>query len=83
MTKDEIFEVLKKNTVECLEDIEPEEVTIDKTLEDVGATSLDMIEIVSLTMRELKVKIPRKELEDLSDIQAVVDRLDAAMREPA
>lgn len=42
---------------------------------DYGANSLDIVEIVSGTMRELKVRIPRTELSDIKNIDGLIDRL--------
>ncbi|MCK5797921.1 MAG: acyl carrier protein, partial [Deltaproteobacteria bacterium] len=40
-----------------------------------GANSLDIVEVVSSSMRQLKVKVPRSELANLEDIGALVDLL--------
>jgi acyl carrier protein len=45
-----------------------------KTFMDYGANSLDIVEIVSGSMRELKVKIPRTELSDIKNIAGLVDK---------
>jgi acyl carrier protein len=44
-------------------------------MKDLGASSLDLVEIVSLSMRELKVKVPRSELATLNNIGGLVDLL--------
>jgi len=50
--------------------------TIDtsKSMKDYGANSLDIIEVVSSSMRELAIKIPRSELADISTIDQLADR---------
>jgi len=40
---------------------------------DQGAESLDLVEIVSASMRELKIKVPRTKLRDLKNINELVD----------
>ena len=45
-----------------------------KSMKDLGANSLDMVEVVSCAMRELKVKVPRSELTRLTNVDGLVDR---------
>ena len=62
---------LKKSVAGITETIDP-----NKKLTDYGANSLDMVEIVSGTMRELKVKIPRTELSEIENISGLIDRFE-------
>ena len=52
-------------------------VAIDRceSMKDYGANSLDIVEVVSGSMRELKVKVPRSELNKLTNIDGLVDLL--------
>ena len=76
MTKDEVFAVLKNYIMEQLEDeVEESDITIDKSMLDLGANSLDIVEIVSNTMRELKIKIPRDELAKIDTMEGLVARM--------
>ena len=76
MTKDEVFAVLKNYIMEQLEDeVEESDITIDKSMLDLGANSLDIVEIVSNTMRELKIKIPRDELAKIDTMDGLVDKM--------
>ena len=74
MTKQEIIDVIKKNIVENLDDIEIEDIDPNKSMKDYGANSLDMIEVVSCSMRELNIKIPRAELADIATIDELADK---------
>ena len=74
MTKEEVIEVIKKNIVENLDDIEASEIDPQKAMADYGANSLDIIEVVSCTMRELNTKIPRSELTDIKNIDQLAER---------
>ena len=74
MTKDEVIEVIIKNIRENLDDLENEEIDPKKTMKDYGANSLDMIEVVSCSMRELNIKIPRAELAEIPNIEALADK---------
>ncbi len=50
------------------------EIVEEKMFTDYGANSLDIVEIVSGSMRELKVKIPRTELSEIKNISGLVDK---------
>jgi polyketide biosynthesis acyl carrier protein len=71
--KDKIFAVLKANTLRILPDIGPNDVTIDNNLTDLGANSIDRVEIVMNSLQELQLKIPVPELHGLKNLRAVVD----------
>lgn len=74
MTKEQVIEAIKKNIVENLDDIKAEDIDPQKSMADYGANSLDIIEVVSCTMRELNIKIPRAELADIKNIDELADR---------
>ena len=74
MTKEEVIEVIKKNIIENLDDLDNEEIDPKKSMKDYGANSLDMIEVVSCSMRELNIKIPRAELAEIENIEGLADK---------
>lgn len=74
MTKEKIIEVISKNIIENLDDLENETIDPKKSMKDYGANSLDMIEVVSCSMRELNIKVPRAELADIEDIDQLADK---------
>lgn len=76
MTRDEIVTVLKANIADTLDDIDVDSIDTSKTMKETGANSLDIVEIVSRTMRQLKVKIPRSELNQLENIDALIDLIE-------
>jgi acyl carrier protein len=53
----------------------PEGAVIDpsRSMLDQGAQSLDLMEIVSACMRELRIKVPRSALRELKNIDQLVD----------
>ena len=51
------------------------EIDTARSLKDYRVNSLDMVEIVSRSMRELKVKVPRAELRNLTNIDGLIDLL--------
>ena len=74
MTKDQIIDVIKQNIADNLDDVEYDQIDPQKTMKDYGANSLDMIEVVSCSMRELNIKIPRTELADIKNIDELADK---------
>ena len=74
MTKEEVIEVIKRNIAENLDDIDEKDIDPQKSMKEYGANSLDMIEVVSCSMRELNIKIPRSELSDIANIDQLADK---------
>jgi polyketide biosynthesis acyl carrier protein len=74
MTKDQIIDVIKQNIVDNLDEVEYDQIDPQKTMKDYGANSLDIIEVVSCSMRELSIKIPRTELADIKNIDELADK---------
>ena len=74
MTKAEVIDVIKEVIEENLDDISAGDIDPQKSMKDYGANSLDMIEVVSCSMRELKIKVPRSELAELQNIEALADK---------
>jgi len=56
-------------------DIDAASIDSSQSMKDLGANSLDIVEIVSSSMRELRIKIPRDELKDITNIDGLVDAL--------
>ena len=75
MTKEDIFEVIQQNIMEVLEEIHKDMVQIDKSMKDLGANSVDRMEIIAMTMEALDVKIPLVEFGSVKNIQGLVDLL--------
>lgn len=78
--RDKVLEVLKKHLSECVEDIDVANLDTTRSMKDYGVNSLDMVEVVSRSMRELKVKVPRAELNKLKNIDGLVDLLNASLQ---
>ena len=74
MEKAQVVAVIKKHILENLEDLKEEDIDITKSMKDYGANSLDIIEVVSCSMREMKIKIPRSELVDIENIEQLADK---------
>ena len=81
MTREDVLEVVMRNLVDTVEELEGVEIDPAKSMRDLGANSLDIVEVVSASMRELKVKVPRSELNRLENINQLVDLLDKIVQE--
>ena len=81
MTRDDVYNVVIKHLAEGVEGIDPATVDPDKSMKELGANSLDIVEVVSRSMRELKVKVPRSELSKLTNINGLVDLLYQTVQE--
>ena len=62
MNKEQILEVIIKNTREVIPELLEHEFKHDDRLADLGANSVDRAEIVAMTIEELSLQISRVEL---------------------
>jgi acyl carrier protein len=79
--REEVASVVRKHLADVVGDLKPSDIDMSRSMKDLGATSLDIVEVVSLTMRELKVKVPRSELGKLTNMDGLVDLLHASMQQ--
>lgn len=75
MTKEAVFEVIKKAITDILPDISENEIKIEGSLKDYGANSIDRMDIIVSSMETLGLRIPLVEFGQLKNIQGVVDLL--------
>jgi acyl carrier protein len=74
-TSDEVFEIVKKHLTSTVDTIDPSKVTRESSMKALGANSLDIVEVVSCSMREIKVRVPREALSTLKNIGDLSDLL--------
>ncbi len=75
ITREKVTEVVKRHLVDTIEELEGQEIDTSRSMKDLGANSLDIVEVVSCSMRELRVKVPRSELNTLENMDALIDLL--------
>lgn len=73
MTRKEVVAIIQKHIVEQIEDVEYDDLEFAETFRDFGANSLDMLEVVTASMRELNIKVPRAELAEVESIEQLAD----------
>lgn len=81
MNRDQILSTVRTYLVDAVDDLDPDQVDATRSMKDLGANSLDIVEVVSRTMRELKIKVPRAELSTVDTIDGLVDLLHRVARE--
>lgn len=69
------FATVKEIIVEELA-LDEEEVTADATFDDLGADSLDIVEIVMAFEDEFGVEIPDEDAENINTVQDAVDYIE-------
>jgi acyl carrier protein len=73
MTKEEILNKVKSVVSEKLNVGEDQVTTEAKFVEDLGADSLDQVELIMALEDEFKLKIPEEEAEKLNTVGAAVE----------
>ena len=72
------FEKLKKVIAEVL-NVDPEEITMDTTfLDDLGADSLDVFQIIMGIEEEFDIEIPAEKAEKITTVEEAVELIKGA-----
>ena len=76
MAKEEIFDKLKELVVEQL-GVEEDEVTMEATMQDdLGADSLDLVDLVMSVEEEFGVKVADEDLENIKTVGDIVNYIE-------
>lgn len=75
MTRDDVFTVVKKNIFEVLPFLSGKEIAIENSLKNLGANSIDRMEIVTMSMEHFNVMIPPTEFAAVKNIEGLVSVL--------
>ena len=73
MTRDEMFATVKANIREIVEGARDVEIREDQSMRDLGADSLEIVEVVSRSMKQLRLKVPRTQLSGASNLKELLD----------
>jgi polyketide biosynthesis acyl carrier protein len=73
LEKAEIRDVVLKHVRENVDGLEGVDIDTRKSMADYSASSLDIVEVVSASMRELQINIPRTRLSDVKNIDELVE----------
>lgn len=73
------FEKLKKVIAEVL-NVDPEEITMETTfMDDLGADSLDVFQIIMGIEEEFDIEIPAEKAEKITTVEEAVELIKAAL----
>ncbi len=68
-----MFEKVKAIVIDQLNIADEDMITLDTTLEDLGADSLDMVEVIMAIEDEFDVQIKDEDLESLKSMKDLID----------
>jgi acyl carrier protein len=73
MDRAQILDVIIKRLRDNVDGLENTEIDSARSMADYGASSLDIVEVVSASMRDLGLRIPRTQLGKLRNINDLVE----------
>ena len=56
VTFEAVFDVVRRHLTDILDDLRPEQITLDDRMTDLGANSMDRMDVVSASAHELGVR---------------------------
>lgn len=77
MSRVEIFAIVQANVRAIVEGARTKEIRETDSMRDYGADSLEMVEVVSRSMKQLQIRVPRRELssaQNLGDLVSAFER---------
>ena len=83
MTRAQMFEAVKVNIERIVEEAAGREITEDTSMVDLGADSLQIVEVVSRSIKELRIKVPRTELASARTVKDLLDLFERSMQQAA
>jgi len=78
MTRSEIFDVVKAQIYQIVSHLRGKELRETDNLTDLGADSLDIVEVVSGSMKQLNIKVPRTKLTMVDELAELLDLFEEA-----
>ncbi|MEJ2418346.1 MAG: hypothetical protein P8Y45_15740 [Exilibacterium sp.] len=75
MSKEEIFNIIKRKLLEILPNLDESRIEPLKSMKDLGANSIDRVDVIIETMEEMKLVLSPHEVGPVENIQGLVDFL--------
>jgi polyketide biosynthesis acyl carrier protein len=72
----DVFTTVRRNVVTVLPDLDPELVTPDRSLTDLGCNSVDRADIVTMSMQDLDLAVPVSAFQQVQSIGGLVALLE-------
>jgi acyl carrier protein len=73
-----MFDVVKANIERIVDEAAGQTITEQTSMQDLGADSLQMVEIVSRSIKELRLKVPRTDLASAQTVRELLDLFEKA-----
>jgi acyl carrier protein len=73
VSREEMFAVVRSNIDEIVEGAKGLDIKETDSMRDYGADSLEVVEVVSRSMKTLKIKVPRTELSGAKNLKDLLD----------
>lgn len=73
MTREEVFKKLKEAINYILPEIDLNGITMEDSLKEIGANSVDRAEIIYMTLEDSNVKLPMVSFNDAKNINDIID----------
>jgi len=73
MTRQQMFEVVRANIEKVVEEAAGREIGEGTSMVELGADSLQIVEVVSRSIKELRLKVPRTELANARTVKDLLD----------
>ncbi len=77
MTKDEVFAVVLRQVHDVLPDVGEAEIRPERSMRELGANSIDRMDVVAASMDELGIQVPVSEFAGVDNLSGLVDALHA------
>lgn len=75
MTRDEIFNIIVQHSCEVIPELESHSFVETDRLADLGANSMDRVDIIMMTLESLSLEIPLVELAKAKNLGELTDLL--------
>lgn len=72
-TKAEVVETIKKNILEILPDLTEDEIDTSKLLKDLGANSIDRMDIIVSSMESYSLNLPMMEFQGKRTVDDIAE----------
>ncbi|MFB6479545.1 phosphopantetheine-binding protein [Streptomyces virginiae] len=72
MTPDEIFAVVRRNLLDVIPELTEAQITLDHSMRELGANSIDRMDVVIATQDDLGVRVPAEQLTRANDLRSLV-----------
>jgi polyketide biosynthesis acyl carrier protein len=83
MTRAQMFDVVKANIEKIVEEAAGREISESTSMVDLGADSLQIVEVVSRSIKELRLKVPRTDLASARTVKDLLDLFERSAQQAA